>query len=231
MPQSRPRPVHEQFDRSFAAFESLGDFRHPQLVAISQVDRLASTLAERIKTNREMGQCLVVTCFMFARQRVQFQTELGPGDFAPPMDSPNVLAKQIAGNADQPGTNRGRAGQLLAAQITPQKDFLAKVLRVGGLQKTGLQKTVHGLLIEIDQHGEGPIIAPLRRRDQSPMPFAVFGGFPGRRFMRKGARAFHGTENAWHRIHAVMFVRGRDEWRLLLQAARLQLAAIAAGVT
>ena len=138
---------------------------HAVLAAITQVNRLPGRLAQRIEAGRQVRESLIVVLFMFARQGVEFQAQFGPGDFLAALHAADVLAQQVAGDADQPRADRRRPAELLAPQVAAEKDFLAQILGIGRLDQPSPQKAIDRVLVQLDQGGKRSVVAALGRRD------------------------------------------------------------------
>jgi len=160
--------MQQQLDGSFAAMQLLADFDQFLLAAIVQFESLPGTRAETIQAARQVPDgVIVVRPERLGRQdRFEFQAELRPGNFLPPLQSLDVFAQQVAGDPQQPRPDKCRRIEAGLSDIEPQEDFLSHVICIAPLQQSRPKIAIDRALMPFDDRREGRAVSATKLLDQ-----------------------------------------------------------------
>lgn len=159
--QSLSSPKHQKLHGTFAAMKPFADLSQSHLTLVAKIERLASTLAELFQTVGQMADDVAVALAIALHKIFQFQAQFRPGHLFASIDAADVLAEQIAGNANEPGTQQALTIKPGSPQISPKKNLLREVFGIVGLQETRAEIPKDRRLMRADDRFKGGSVASL----------------------------------------------------------------------
>ena len=167
--ESLPGAMQQQFDGPLAAMQLLADLGQFLFAAIMQFESLPGARAKTVHAAWQVpDRIIVVRPKSLGRQnRFEFQAQLRPSHFLATLQALDVLAQQVAGDPQQPRSDKGRGIEAGLRDVEPQKHFLSHVVGITDLQEPRPQITKNRALMPFDDRREGRTVSATKLLDQS----------------------------------------------------------------